>query len=560
MPRGERKALGEAMVELGLITPDKLKQAKQEAERTKESLRRVLVRLGMVDEEAILSFVEEQLGIPRMDISNYLIDPKVLELVPENFARKNLLIPLFKIGDTLTVAMVDPMDVFALDELRLKVRCEVESVVVAEKDLLMALDQYYGAKGTMEEVVKSIDKAKLGLKEGEEPELKTLEGLVEEAPVVKLVNLMIMEAINAGASDIHIEPDENILRTRYRVDGILHEVTSPPKHLQSAVVSRIKILSGMDIAEKRVPQDGRFQLKLENRQIDCRVSTVPTVYGENVVIRLLDLTSILLGLGELGLSPEALSVYEKLIRKSYGIILVTGPTGSGKTTTLYSSLNTINSPEKNIITIEDPIEYRLELVRQMQVNPKAGLTFANGLRSILRQDPDIIMVGEIRDLDTAEISIQAALTGHLVFSTLHTNDAPGAITRLVDMGVEPFLIASSIIGVVAQRLVRKICQDCKEPYVPSFLKNMGLSEKTKFFRGKGCKKCMNTGYRGRLGIFELMIPNDQIRALAVAKASATEIRKAALKSGMVTMRDDGVEKVKSGITTLEEVLRVTQEE
>ncbi|KPK40933.1 MAG: type II secretion system protein GspE [Omnitrophica WOR_2 bacterium SM23_29] len=559
MPRRERKSLGEAMVELGFITPEKLKEAKQEAERTRESLRRVLVKLGMVDEEAILAFIEEQMGIPRMDLSNYLIDPKTIELVPESLARKHLLIPLFKIGETLTVAMVDPLDVFAIDEMRLKTHCEIEPVVVAEKELQTALDQYYGAKGTMEDVIKSIDKDKFGLKEGVEPGLKTLEGLVEEAPVVKLVNLMIMEAIKAGASDVHIEPDENIMRTRYRVDGVLHEVTSPPKHLQSAVISRVKILSGMDIAEKRVPQDGRFQLKLENRQIDLRVSTVPTVYGENVVLRLLDLTSILLGLSELGFSPEVLAIYEKLIRKAYGIILVTGPTGSGKTTTLYSSLSTINSPEKNIITIEDPIEYRLELVRQMQVNPKAGLTFSNGLRSILRQDPDIIMVGEIRDLETAEIAIQAALTGHLVFSTLHTNDAPGAITRLIDMGVEPFLVASSIIGIIAQRLVRKICNDCKETYTPSFLKDMGISEKVKFHRGKGCKKCMDTGYKGRIGIFELMVPNDELRALTVAKASTNEIRKAALKGGMKTMRDDGVEKAKTGTTTLEEVLRVTQE-
>lgn len=562
MPKREKKSLGEAMVELGLITPEKLKQAKQEAERTREPLRRVLIRLGLVDEEAIVSFMEEQMGIPRMDLSNYLIDPKTVEFIPESLARKHLLMPLFKIGDTLTIAMADPMDVFAIDEIRLKTNCEVEPVVVSEKDLLKTLNQYYGAKGTMEEVIKSIDKEKLGLKEGVEPELKRLEGLAEEAPVVKLVNLIIIEAIKAGASDIHIEPDENLLRTRYRIDGVLHEVMSPPKHLQSAIISRIKILSGMDIAERRLPQDGRFQLKVENRQIDSRVSTVPTVYGENVVIRLLDLTSVLLGLGELGFSSEELKIYENLIRKPYGIILATGPTGSGKTTTLYSSLNTINSPEKNIVTIEDPIEYRLELVRQMQVNPKAGLTFANGLRSILRQDPDIIMVGEIRDLETAEIAIQAALTGHLVFSTLHTNDAPGAITRLVDMGVEPFLVASSITGVVAQRLVRTICKDCKEEYKPSekILKDMGLSTTAKYFRGKGCKKCMNTGYKGRIGIFELMAPNDEIRALIVAKASTNEIRKATLNSRMKTMRDDGIDKVKSGATTLEEVLRVTQEE
>ncbi len=564
MPKKERKSLGEAMVELGLITPEKLKQAKDEADKSKESLRHVLVRLGMVDEDTIISFIEEQMGIPRIDFSNYIIDLKVIDLIPESLARKYLIIPLFKIGDTLTIAMVDPMDIFAIDEVRLKTKCEVEPVIAAEKDLLKVFEQYYGSRGTMEDIVKSIDKKKLGLKEGVEPELRTLEGLVEEAPVVKLVNLIIMEAIKKGASDIHIEPEENTLRTRYRVDGVLHETTTPPKHLQSAVISRIKILSGMDIAERRVPQDGRFQLKVEGRQIDCRVSTIPTVYGENVVMRLLDLTSVLLGLEDLGFSAEALKNYEKLIHKPYGIILVTGPTGSGKTTTLYSSLSIINSPEKNIVTIEDPIEYRLEFVRQMQVNPKAGLTFANGLRSILRQDPDIIMVGEIRDLDTAEVAIQAALTGHLVLSTLHTNDAPGAITRLVDMGVEPFLVASSVTAVLAQRLVRLICKDCKETYAPSeeILQDVGLSgaKNIKFYRGKGCDNCMHTGYKGRVGIFELMLPSDEIRALTVAKSSTTDIRHAALKDGMKTMQEDGIEKVKSGVTTLQEVLRVTQEE
>ena len=564
MPRREKKPLGEALVELGLLTPEKLKKAKEEADRAKEPLRRVLIRLGMVDEGAIVSFFEEQLGIPRIDFSNYLLDPKVVDILPENFCRKHLILPLFKIGDTLTIAMVDPLDIFALDEVRLRTGCEVDPVVVSEKDIIKVFEQYYGARGTMDDIVKSIDKDKLDMKEGTEAELKTLQGLVEGAPIVKLVNLLITEAIKAGASDIHIEPDEQFLGTRYRVDGVLHEVMSPPKELQSAIISRIKILSGMDIAERRIPQDGRFQLKIEHRQIDCRVSTIPTVYGENVVIRLLDLNSVLLGLTDLGFNRNMLDAYEKLIHKPYGIILVTGPTGSGKTTTLYSSLSTINSPEKNIVTIEDPIEYRLRLVRQMQINTKAGLTFANGLRSILRQDPDIIMVGEIRDLDTAEIAIQAALTGHLVFSTLHTNDAPGAITRLIDMGVEPFLISSSVTAVVAQRLVRIICKDCKENYAPSakLLEEVGLpaSKEVKFYRGKGCDKCLHTGYKGRIGIFELMLPDDEIRALTVAKSSSTEIRHAAIKNKMKTIQEDGIEKVRAGITTLEEVLRVTQQE
>ena len=564
MPKGEKKSLGEALVERGLVTPEKLKKAKDEADRTKEPLRRVLIRLGMVEEDAIISFFEQQLGIPRIDFSNYILDPKVVDILPENFCRKNMIVPVFKIGGTLTIAMVDPLDIFVLDEVRLKTGCEVESVVVPEKDLIRTFDQYYGARGTMDDIVKSIDKDKLQEKEGGEPDLEALQGLVEEAPIVKLVNLLITEAVKAGASDIHIEPDELLLGTRYRVDGVLYEVTSPPKDLQSAIISRIKILSGMNIAERRIPQDGRFQLKIENRQIDCRVSTIPTVYGENVVIRLLDLNSILLGLSDLGFSRDMLNVYEKLIRKPYGIILVTGPTGSGKTTTLYSSLSTINSPEKNIVTIEDPIEYRLKLVRQMQINTKAGLTFANGLRSILRQDPDIIMVGEIRDLDTAEIAIQAALTGHLVLSTLHTNDAPGAIARLVDMGVEPFLVSSSVSAVIAQRLVRVICKYCREDYAPSakLSEEMGLSssKQVKFYRGKGCDKCLHTGYKGRVGIFELMLPNDEIRALTVAKSSSTDIRKAAIRNKMKTMQEDGIDKVKAGITTLEEVLRVTQQE
>lgn len=564
MPRREKKSLGEALVERGLITSEKLKKAKEEAERTKEPLRRVLIKLGMVNEDAIISFFGDQLGIPRIDFSNYILEPKVVDILPESFCRKNLIMPLFKIGEALTIAMVDPLDIFTLDEVRLKTGCEVDPVVVSEKELIKAFDQYYGMKGTMNDIVQSIDKDKLEIKPGKEIDLKALQGLVEDAPIVKLVNLLITEAIKAGASDIHVEPDETFLGTRYRVDGVLHEVMSPPKDLQSAILSRIKILSGMDIAERRIPQDGRFQLKIDGRQIDARVSTIPTVYGENIVIRLLDLNSILLGLSDLGFDGGMLSVYEKLIHRPYGIILVTGPTGSGKTTTLYSSLSTINSPEKNIVTIEDPIEYRLKLVRQMQVNPKAGLTFATGLRSILRQDPDIIMVGEIRDLDTAEIAIQAALTGHLVLSTLHTNDAPGAISRLIDMGVEPFLVSSSVLAVIAQRLVRIICKDCKENYVPSakLLEELGLppSKQVKFYRGKGCDKCLNTGYKGRLGIFELMLPDDAMKALIVAKSSSAEIRKAAIKNGMKVIQKDGIDKVVAGVTTVEEVLRVTQQE
>ncbi|MFC1699273.1 GspE/PulE family protein [Candidatus Omnitrophota bacterium] len=538
MPKKHKKSLGENLVDRGIITAEQLKQAQLEARTSAKPLRQVLVKKGLVSEEDLAAFLSQQLSLPHVDLNNYLIDPGVIELVTEALARKYQLIPILKIGKSLTVAMVDPLNVFALDELRMKTGLEIEPAAASETELKKAIDQHYRAKGSMEEVIAKLDHKELGIKLGEEPELKKLQGIVEEPPVIKLVNLMIIDAVHQGASDIHIEPEEDILKTRFRVDGILHEQISPPKFLQSAVISRIKIMANLDIAERRVPQDGRIQMKMEGRQIDIRVSCVPTIYGENVVMRLLDRSSVIVQLNQLGFSPRILGDYEKLIRRPHGIILVTGPTGSGKTTTLYASLNVINSEEKNIITVEDPIEYHLPGVRQIQVNPKVGLKFSTGIRSILRQDPDIIMVGEIRDKETAEVAVQAALTGHLVFSTLHTNDAPGAITRLVDMGVEPFLVSSSVIGILAQRLVRTICGECK---------------------GQGCNTCINTGFKGRIGIYELMLANEEIRELTCAKASADEIRKAALKAGMRLLRQDGEEKVSQGITTQEEVMRVTEE-
>jgi type II secretory ATPase GspE/PulE/Tfp pilus assembly ATPase PilB-like protein len=411
-------------------------------------------------------------------------------------------------------------------------------VLATETEVKKSLNQHYGAKGTLEEVIESLDREKLEVKPGQEMELKRLQVIADEPPVVRLVNMIIIEAARQGASDIHIEPEEDTLKIRFRIDGLLHERTGPPKYLQSAVISRIKVMAELDIAERRAPQDGRTQMKMEGRDIDIRVSCVPTIYGENVVLRLLDRSQIILELQQLGFSPLVLTQYEKLIHSPHGIILVCGPTGSGKTTTLYASLNAINSEDKNIITIEDPIEYHLAGVRQMQVNPKIGLKFAEALSAILRQDPDVIMVGEIRNVETAKAAVQAALTGHLVFATLHTNDAPGAVTRLLDMGVEPFLISSSVIAVLSQRLVRTICAECK---------------------GKGCKKCLQTSFRGRMGIFELMIPSENIRGLITAKASADEIRKAAIDAGMQLLCEDGQMKVESGITTKQEVMRVTQE-
>jgi len=567
----QRKSLGESLVDEGIITAEQLKKAQDEEKRTGQRLRGALVKLGYMDEEDLVRFISDKLGIPRMELSNYLIDPKIIELVPETLARKYGIVPVLKIGNRLTCAMTDPWNVFAIDEVRGATDLIIEPAVSTEAEIKKALNEHYGAKGSMEDLIKSIDEEKLGINSKIEPDLKKLQGIVEEPVVIKLVNLIAMKAVSEGASDIHIEPEENELKIRLRVDGMLHEIDSPPKHLQSAIISRIKIMANLDIAERRLPQDGRFTIKMEGKEIDVRTSTIPTIYGENVVLRLLDASSAVMGLDQLGFSKTVLDKFDKLIVRPHGIILVSGPTGSGKTTTLYASLSKINTVEKNIITIEDPVEYKLPGIRQTQVETKIKLTFANGLRSILRQDPDVIMVGEIRDFETAEIAIQAALTGHLVFSTLHTNDAPGAITRLIDMGLEPFLASSSIIGVLAQRLVRKICPECKEKYAPTeeALRDIGLSEgtgdrvqgtgKIDFWRGKGCPKCMNSGYKGRLGIYELMIPDEKIKNAIISKAPSNEIRKLAESSGMDSLMHDGIEKVRQGITTVEEVLRVTRE-
>ena len=561
----QKKSLGESLLEDGIITAEQLKQAQAEEKRSGSRLRTVLVKLGFVSEEDLVAFLSDQMGLPRIELESYLIDPKIIELVPEDLARKHELIPVLKIGNRLTCAMVDPGNIFALDAVRARTNLIIEPAVATEREIKKALDEHYSAKGSMEELIKSIDEEKLGIEGGKEIDAKKMQEIVEEPVVIKLVNLTIMQAVKQGASDIHLEPEEEMFKIRFRIDGILHEVEAPPKHLQLAITSRIKIMANLDIAERRIPQDGRFTIKVEGRQIDVRVSCMSTIYGENVVLRLLDVSNAFLKLEQLGFSKGVLNNYNKLITRPHGIMLVTGPTGSGKTTTLYASLDKINTQEKNIITIEDPVEYKLAGIRQIQVNPRVKLTFANGLRSILRQDPDIIMVGEIRDFETAEISIQAALAGHLVLSTLHTNDAPGAITRLVEMGIEPFLAASSVIGVLAQRLVRKICVDCKEKYTPApeALKDTGLSEYDKadfFYKGKGCPKCMESGYRGRIAIYELMLTDDKIRAAILAKASADEIRKLARGAGMVTLMESGIEKIKEGLTTLEEVFRVTREE
>jgi type IV pilus assembly protein PilB len=561
-----KSSIWESLIAEGIVTSQELEKAKEEETRTGERLGTVLAKMGVIKEEDLVSFLSCKLAVPRIDLSNYLIDPKVIEFVPEELARKYKLIPVLKIGNRLTCAMVDPCNIFALDEIRERVDLIVEPGIATEEEIKKAIDEQYGAKSSLEEMIKSIDIEKDKGQEYEDrkgEDVNDLKVIAEEPGVIQLVNLTLMKAIYEGASDIHIEPEEEEVKIRFRVDGVLREVSNPPKNLQPAIISRIKILSNLDISERRVPQDGRFNIKIEGKEVDIRVSCVPTVYGENVVLRLLDASTALIGLNQIGFSEGMLKKYQKLISQPHGIILVTGPTGSGKTTTLYAALDKINTVDKNIITIEDPVEYKLAGIRQIQVNPKVSLSFANGLRSILRQDPDVIMVGEIRDFETAEIAIHAALTGHLVFSTLHTNDAPSSIMRLVDMGIEPFLISSSIIGIMAQRLVRTICSKCREKYVPSsqVLKDFGLNEKEKgvFFRGKGCQKCMDTGYKGRIGIFELMIFDDNIRDLAVAKASLDEVRKQAIKAGMVILREDGLRLIREGVTTIEEVVRVTQQ-
>ncbi|MCK4649171.1 type II secretion system ATPase GspE [bacterium] len=560
----ENKKLEEMLVEKGVITSAQFTQALAEQKRTGERLGRVLVNMGFLTERELIKFLGAQMEIPPINLDNYLIDPQIIDLVPQALAKRYILIPVFRSEDTLTVAMADPLNVFALDDLQARTKCKVTPAVASEADILRAIDQYYGISESMEEVIKEASEEKFKMAEVEEVDLDKIEALAEEMPIIKLVNLIIMQAIKDRASDIHIEPERDKMRTRYRIDGILYEAPSPPKRLQLAIISRIKIMAGMDIAEKRLPQDGRLRLRMRNKDIDLRVATLPTMFGEKVVLRILERAVTIVDLGKLGLLPEIRKRYEEVISRPYGIVLSTGPTGCGKSSTLYASLNKIKSTKTNIITIEDPIEYQIRLVNQVQTNPKAGLTFSSGLRSFLRQDPDIIMVGEIRDLETAEIAVHASLTGHLVLSTLHTNDAPTAFTRLVDMGVEPFLVSSSVTAVMAQRLVRTICPKCKEEYQPpkEVLEELGLSKEKglKFYRGKGCGNCKNTGYFGRTAIFELLIPNEKIKDMVVKKTPATELRKEGLRAGMVSLREDGVSKIKKGITSVEEVLRVTQEE
>jgi type IV pilus assembly protein PilB len=547
-----------------MVTREQLDKAIQTQHRSGGHLGRILVEQGALTEQNLAKVLSIQWGLPYVQLSTIEIDPDVVKAIPQHIAHRHKVLAIEKTKRKLKLAIADPLNVVALDDVRLVTGLELEQVVAAEEDIMAAINRYYTGGIDLDEAMRQAVTADIDIAEdkGEDLSVQELRTLTEEAPVVRLVNLVISQAIGDGASDIHMEPHRRSVQVRYRVDGLLHDVMTPPKQLQAAIVSRLKIMANLDIAERRIPQDGRIHVVIENKEYDLRVSTLPTVFGEKVVMRILDQSSTRLGLNKLGFNTATLEVWEGMAAKPYGMILVSGPTGSGKTTTLYSTLYKINTTDKNILTVEDPVEYQLPRVNQVQVNPKAGLTFANGLRSFLRQDPDIIMVGEIRDKETAEIAIQASLTGHLVLSTIHTNDAPSATTRLVDMGVEPFLISSSILGVLAQRLARTICTNCREAYAPPVeaLHRLGLKpdqgEEILFYRGKGCDRCKGSGYKGRYGIFELMPMSEAIRELVLKGASADQIRQQAVAEGMKTLADDGILKVLEGATTIDELLRV----
>jgi type II secretion system protein E len=563
-----RASLGRLLLDAGLITPETLQEALARQKATQAPLDEILVAMGAVAKDEVLRALAQQHGLPYLSREELPSSVPVLKNLSASYLRQYRFCPVAVEGTVLTVATSDPANPLLLDDLRQSLGLQIKLAVASEEAILEAIERTYGAGAAspLQRIVEGIRDEALSPGEGEE-DINQLRDMAFEAPVVRLVNLLIENAVTAEASDIHIEPFEDTLRVRYRVDGILFDQESPPRRLQAAVTSRVKIMAELNIAERRLPQDGRIRVTLGGRRVDIRVSTMPTVYGESIVLRLLDRSSIFLPLEKLGFSPDTRRPFERLIVRPHGMLLVTGPTGSGKTTTLYGALDKINSPEKKIITIEDPVEYQLKGVNQIAVKPKIGLTFANGLRHIVRQDPDIIMVGEIRDLETAEIAIQAALTGHLVFSTLHTNDAPGAITRLQDMGCEPYLVSSVLHGVLAQRLVRRICAACRAPHTPdpADLRALGsdeaMSQRESLFKGAGCEQCRGTSYRGRTGIYELFVINEEVRGLIVRKAPTGEIRRRATDDlGMVTLREDGWAKAKSGITTVEEVLRVTQEE
>jgi len=588
-----KERLSKALLAKGLITKDQLTRVLEEAggKRGGKNFVRVLVDRGLITEEKLYGLLAEDLGIPIISLAKYKIEPSVAQLIPERVARQYTLIPISKFGERLVVAMADPLNIVAIDDLKMLTQFAVDPVLAQEAEIRRAIEQIYGGQSELSVVLSGDDGQTLE----EEVEASSVDSAMQQllseeggdAPLVKVINLMIVEALRKRASDIHLEPMEHALRVRFRIDGHLVETHKMPKAVQNTVLTRLKIMSGMDITEWRLPQDGRFKVRLEAREVDFRVSVLPIAHGGKVVLRVLDKGNLSIGLDNLGFLPESITAFKEAVKRPYGMILVTGPTGSGKSTTLYCVLNQLNTPTRNLITIEDPVEYQVEGITQVQANPDIGLTFATGLRALLRQSPDIVMIGEIRDFETADIAMKASLTGQLVFSTLHTNDAPSAVTRLVDMGVEPFLVASSVTLIEAQRLVRKLCPKCREPFEPpkELLRRLEDSRPTKgpassatppaestkghkaaqaqptFYHAKGCHVCNGTGYRGRMGIIEVFTVDEHIRELVVNKAQSWEIKQYAVEQlGMTTLRQDGLKKAAMGLTTLEEVLQVTSEE
>ena len=556
----QHHTLEQMLLEQGRISAEDLRRVKRLQQERGERLERLLLDLGFISEEDLLPLLATYLGVEPVQRRDFPAPPLPLGPLSYKYLRHAKVLPLSQQNGTLTVAMADPADYYTIQGLRLATGLEIVPRLARERDVVEALDASYGGNGNGGGEGAESTEAELEFLSDDEEDVNHLRDLASEAPVIRLVNMLINRAVEQRSSDIHIEPFENELKVRYRIDGVLHDVDTPQRRLQAAIVSRIKIMAKLNIAERRLPQDGRIKLRLMGREIDLRVSTLPTLYGESVVLRILDRSSIIVSLDTLGFAGDTLEGFSRLITKPYGMVLVTGPTGSGKTTTLYGALDKINSPDKKIITIEDPVEYQLFGVNQIHVKPQIGLTFANGLRSIVRQDPDVIMVGEIRDAETAEIAIQAALTGHLVFSTLHTNDAAGAVSRLLEMGVEDYLLGSSLLGVLAQRLVRRVCDKCRRSVTlaPGVAHEVGSTGDV--FEGSGCEECSRTGYRGRAGIYELLVMSDAVRQLILKRSSADAIRDAAVGEGMRTLRADGWRQVRSGLTTVAEVVRVTQEE
>jgi len=582
-----KKNIIEILLKSKRLQTDQIEKALQIQKQKEIPLRRVLVEQGFISEEELLFLLSSQLYIPILHLSKYKFNPEIIKLIPEHIARQYCLIPLSRMGNNLTVAMADPLNIFALDDLKMLTGCNIDIVLSSQDEILRTIDtQYHLEFKDMQQIIdftqQGLEVKEIEFARQDEIELSSAVKESKKAPIVKLVDLMLAQALKKRASDIHIEPEEDCLRIRYRIDGSLCDIFKLPKVNQNAILARVKIISNLDITESRIPQDGRFKVKFEGREVDFRVSSLPTTFGQKFVLRALDKSNLSIGLDQLGFSEQPLGLFKEAVNKPFGMILVTGPTGSGKSTTLYSVLSQLNTAERNIITIEDPVEYQVEGITQIQVKPEINLDFVSGLRSLLRQSPDVIMIGEIRDSETADIAIKASLTGQLVFSTLHTNDALSSITRLIDMGIEPFLVASSLIMLCAQRLCRRICLKCRQPVdIPDkFLESIGFTpletigkqekdkmsltgfkEKVIFYTAKGCKYCNDTGFYGRIAILEAIIINDAIREMIMKRKSIDEIRQYAKhQCGMKTLRDDAFLKVKTGLTTLEEVIRVTKEE